>query len=415
MDAQARDWLSSLAGTLEEARVTLAQPLRAAAALGEGTAGRALAAGWIALSLALLCLAAVTLLLARRARRSWPVREIAGISVQVAPTTGPAVLGLRRPEVVVPEWLLHAPQEEQRLVVLHEREHIRAHDPLLLAAGCLSVVLIPWNPLAWWMLLRLRLAVELDCDVRVLRGGVRPQTYGSLLIDMAGHGPGLSLGVPALAGSPSTLERRLRAMTTRLPRFAALRASALGTLGLAALVAACETRMPTAPEIEEMDVAAAETQAKRLQIVTAKDGEVNYFINGKQVSAEEARALAGDRIARVEILRGQAGKETRIHINTDTVSISHDLPRGQGKGESTRVRVMTSKLEDSHFVPARNFEGLLLVDGAIVDPSRMRTLNPDQIEKIEVIKGAPAAKLHSDPKAANGVIRITTKAGASKR
>ncbi|MDQ3521629.1 MAG: hypothetical protein M3434_04735, partial [Gemmatimonadota bacterium] len=127
----------SLMAALGTARATVAQPLRAAAALGEGDTGRALAAGWIVLSLALLGIAAATLLRSRGARRSWPLREVAGTPVRVAPTVGPAVLGLHRPEVVVPEWLLQAPPEEQRLVVMHEQEHIRARDPLLLAVGCL--------------------------------------------------------------------------------------------------------------------------------------------------------------------------------------------------------------------------------------------------------------------------------------
>ncbi|MFP4622689.1 MAG: M56 family metallopeptidase, partial [Gemmatimonadota bacterium] len=52
--------------------------------------------------------------------------------VRVAPAAGPAVMGLRCPEIVVPAWLLEASPEEQRLVVLHEREHLRAGVP----CGC---------------------------------------------------------------------------------------------------------------------------------------------------------------------------------------------------------------------------------------------------------------------------------------
>ena len=95
----------------------------------------------MALSAAVLALAAVTVLRARRARRGWPLADVAGAHVRVSPRVGPAVLGIVRPEVVVPEWLLEAPAEEQRLVVLHEREHVRARDPLVLAAGCLAVAL----------------------------------------------------------------------------------------------------------------------------------------------------------------------------------------------------------------------------------------------------------------------------------
>ncbi|HST57322.1 MAG TPA: M56 family metallopeptidase, partial [Longimicrobium sp.] len=289
------------ARALRAVRTVLARPLQEAAALGTGPAGRALAAGWGALSMLFLALAAGTALRARRARRRWPVADVAGASVRVSPGTGPAVLGVVHPEVVVPAWLLHATEDEQRLVVLHEREHVHARDPLLLAVGCVAVALLPWSPAAWWMLLRLRAAVELDCDARVLRAGVPRRAYGSLLIDMAGRGPGLSLGVPALAGSPSTLERRLRAMNARLPRFARTRAGLFGILGLALLTGACETPLPTTAEVQAMDVATLE--AKTLD-VTAVSENVTYYVDGKQMSAEEAHALVGDQIVRMEVTHG---------------------------------------------------------------------------------------------------------------
>ncbi|MDQ3556701.1 MAG: hypothetical protein M3409_07970, partial [Gemmatimonadota bacterium] len=387
-----------------------------------GPAGRLLAAGWIALSLTLSTFAAATLLRSRGVRRGWPLREIAGTAVRVAPATGPAVLGIRHPEVVVPRWLLDASAEEQRLVVLHERAHVRARDPLVLAAGCLSVALLPWSPAVGWMLLRLRLAVEIDCDARVLRGGVHPYEYGSVLIDMAGRGPGLSLGVPALAGSPSSLERRLCAMTTRLPRFAALRAGALGALAVAALLAACDTRMPTGPEIEAMDVTAAEAQGKNFGIAS-KDGQVTYFVDGKQVSAEEARALGGDKIARMEMVRGQVGEGVIFHIATregtpgeeDRVRVTENiLLETPGKGKHIVYEAtQAGGKKTQRLLPAGEFPGLLFVDGVLTQPSRMRTLNPDDVATIKVIKGPAATRMYDDPKAAQGVIRVTTKAGAS--
>jgi hypothetical protein len=229
---------------------------------------------------------------------------------------GPAVLGIRRPEVVVPAWLLGASPREQRLVVIHEKEHVRARDPLVLLAGCVAAAAMAWNPAAWWMLRRLRAAVELDCDRRVLRHGVRPQEYGAVLIDIAGRGPGLSLGAPALAGPPSILERRLRAMTHRLPRYARLRASLLGVLGVAALASACETPLPTSAELETMDVAAVEARTTRL--VAAPTAGTVYYVDGKQVTAEEARALAGDRIAQMQVNRAESsgGSQHTVHIYT---------------------------------------------------------------------------------------------------
>jgi outer membrane receptor protein involved in Fe transport len=58
---------------------------------------------------------------------------------------------------------------------------------------------------------------------------------------------------------------------------------------------------------------------------------------------------------------------------------------------------------------SRIFNGLLLVDGVQVSASQLAALKPDAIESVEVIKGAAAAKLSSDPAAANGIIRVTMK------
>ncbi|MBD0320961.1 MAG: hypothetical protein ICV87_11550, partial [Gemmatimonadetes bacterium] len=344
----------------------------------------------------------------------------AGTPVRVAPRLGPAVLGLRAPEVVVPRWLLEAPPEEQRLVVLHEREHIRARDPLLLAGGCLAVALVPWNPAAWWMLSRLRTAVELDCDARVLRGGVRPFAYGTLLIDMAGRGPGLTLGAPAMAGSPSSLERRLRAMNVRIPRFAPVRAGLLGVLAAGALVAACSADLPTSAEVERMDVAAVEKQATHLRVFSGVG--MTYTVDGKAVSAEEARAISPDRIASIEVDKKPDGTGT-VAITTGTnvngtrlrirdPNIQHGtLPAGDNvmvlPGDTTK-RQFRVRVGGPH--GGEVFEGLMVIDGRIVSEGAFRSIDPNRIDKVEVIKGARAAEMYpGNPAAAKGVISITTK------
>ena len=418
-DAAPAGSAATLARALQASREALAGTLRRAAALGRGTAGTALAAGWGVLSAALLLLAAGTAVRAGRARRAWPVARVADTTVRVAPRAGPAVLGIRRPEVVVPAWLLAESPEEQRLVVMHEAEHVRARDPLVLAAGCVAVALVPWSPDAWWMLLRLRAAVEMDCDARVLRRGVGRLAYGTLLIEMAGRGPGLSLGAPALAGSPSTLERRLKAMNARLPRFAPVRAGALGLLALAALAGACESPLPTSAEVERMDVAAAEAHAGGLTIVQANGGEVKYYVDGKQVTAEEARALTSDRIVRLEMTRA-AGAGT---VNISTTAGADIDPGARARREATyvasrsddRVGVLVTGADAGGarvIQPSQTFEGLLVIDGVVTDAGALRTLSPATIDRVEVIKGAAATAVYDDPRAAHGVIRITTKAAA---
>ena len=129
----------------------------------------------------------------RRARRRWPLTRHAGTRVRVAPAI-PVLssIGVPRPEIVVPRWLLARPPHEQRLVIAHEAEHVagrstRCSLPRAVSPSCS----FPWCPALWYMFSRLRLAVELDCDARVLRAGAAPRSYGALLIDVAEQSDGI--------------------------------------------------------------------------------------------------------------------------------------------------------------------------------------------------------------------------------
>lgn len=214
---------------------TIMAPMQQAIATGKRTPtplNRYLAALWLVLSALVLGLFAGVHLYFNNLRRSWPVTYLYGVQVRVAPDIGPLVVGLYRPEIVIPQWLLSCRPDEQRLVLAHECEHIRARDPLLLAAAWAAAALLPWHPATWWMFSRVRLAVELDCDGRVLRQGIARQTYSNLLVDLAGRHAALPVGMTALADKSSHLEKRLLAMNVR-PRFTRTRR---GILIAAALV-----------------------------------------------------------------------------------------------------------------------------------------------------------------------------------
>ena len=55
-----------------------------------------------------------------------------------------------------------------------------------------------------------------------------------------------------------------------------------------------------------------------------------------------------------------------------------------------------------------SFTGLILIDGRVASPAEMRALDPRRILTVEVTKGPAAAQQHSDPRARDGIIRITT-------
>jgi beta-lactamase regulating signal transducer with metallopeptidase domain len=133
-----------------------------------------------------------------------------GVPVLVTDAMGPATVGLWRSHVLLPRWVLAMPGSQRQYVVRHEEEHRRAGDARLLLVASLALILLPWNISLWWLHRRLRLAVEMDCDNRVVGSLGNPNAYGELLFKVAqasSHSPRLQ---PAFLGGVGMLEYRLR-------------------------------------------------------------------------------------------------------------------------------------------------------------------------------------------------------------
>ena len=140
-----------------------------------------------------------------------------GVPVVVTDSMGPATVGFWRSRVLVPRWVLALPGVQRQYVLRHEEEHRTAHDGRLLFVASLTVILMPWNLTLWWQLRRLCLAVEMDCDHRVVNGLGDATAYGELLLKVAraaSRGPRLQ---PALLGGVGTLKRRLTALLAPTP------------------------------------------------------------------------------------------------------------------------------------------------------------------------------------------------------
>ena len=347
--------------------------------------GQSLLLLWAAGALAALAIIGSTHGRFHRQRRRWPASELLGRRVRVAPDVGPAVMGVARPEIVVPRWFLHLDPAESGLVLAHEGEHIRARDPLLLTLAWSVAALLLWNPAVWWMLSRLRLAVELDCESRVIRRGADPRSYGSLLIDLAGRSSPLRFGMLALADPPSQLERRLLAMTYQRTRSAAPRAGALGGLALGALLAACAAELPTAAQIQQMDVADAETAARSAALGIERN--TIYTLDGVVVTAEQARAVAPERIATMAVT-GAASPETpsRLDIVTKMAAAGEGAERVPADAGSVGVKVRSGLPLpglQAGAVPVLFIDGVRKAYDARTSP--FGDLRPEEIESISVV------------------------------
>ncbi len=180
---------------------------------------------WGLVSLTLLTRTLIATRVWRRRIRQWTVTDLDGVSVTVTDGVGPAVLGLWQPRILIPQWLLTQPEEQRAAALAHEREHVRAHDARWLALGRLLVSLLPWNLALWWLYRRLRQAIEVDCDARVVRGGLEALAYGQSLLALATTAPSTAGAAIGLFERRSHLGRRVRILampTRRWWRWAAL-------------------------------------------------------------------------------------------------------------------------------------------------------------------------------------------------
>lgn len=265
--------------------------------------------GWLALSVMLATILATVWWRVHRARREWPVGRVQDVIVRVAPHVGPFVVGVMRPEIVVPRWLLARADDEQRLAVAHEQEHLRARDPVLLTAAWLVVVMTPWNLACWYMLSRLRLAIELDCDARVVRRGAAPAVYGSLLIDVAQHASPLTLSALGLAGESSQLYQRILALRGRVAPFARTRSVVAALFAASGVLAACRISPPRASTPTSPLASLSEARAAGSSDSTsAADGEPLFLIDGVRSTHAALLRLDKKQIAAVEVVKGIAAQ-----------------------------------------------------------------------------------------------------------
>ena len=344
---------------------------------------------WAIASVALMVLIAGVHARVRRAGAAWPVADLHGTRVRVSPRVGPVVVGVSRPEIVVPQWLLERTADEQRLVIAHEAEHLAARDGLLLGAAYVAAALMPWNPAIWAMFSRLRLAVELDCDARVLRGGVAAESYGALLIDVAERALPFELGALAFTKSPSHLRQRIVAMRRSIPTFARLRGSIVAAFGVVALFAACEAKMPTSAEMAAMDVGAMEKSAGALGVAPMNAA---YIVDGRRVPRAKALSLKPQDVVSVQFAKGGGDVEDIVEVHT--VAVKRIAPP-DATGDP-----ITDVLQRS--------EPLIIIDGVRSTSAALKGLDRKSIANINVIKGDAVTKLYG-PEALRGVIEVVTK------
>ncbi len=290
----------------------------------------------------------------RREMRSWTPGQVLDSPVLLSPDRGPAVVGVRRAVIVLPRWVVQLEEDLLRLIFLHEREHQRVGDHKLFVLGLAGVVLMPWNPLLWWSLRRLRLGMEFDCDRRVLARGVPEREYAEALLTVGSRTLRTPLVATTFAEPRSVVERRLRRMTQPLGRLRGPRAlAAAGVAGLA-LGIACQSKPPVSPLAESAEPAVVEVpDAAPLAPEPARPTFIPYDAPPRLENSSQVMRALQDEYPRDLRDAGIGGRvELWLHVGE-----TGDVESAQVKTSSGHPRIDAAALEVAEglrFEPARH-------------------------------------------------------------
>jgi Cache domain/BlaR1 peptidase M56 len=194
------------------------------------------------------------------------------------------------------------------LVIAHERSHLGAYDTQLLTIAVCLLACMPWNPMLWWQLRRLRLAIELDCDARVLSLGYAVARYSETLIAVGERQSASYTMAMARYGSKSFLEQRIRNMLRKKTRHARVWALALACIGVSLAVCAAEVAPPKVDFVDKTSNQGISVDPQLLQA----NGQPDVRALRSQILLMQAEGIA-DKISQfIKEIESQLGWTTQL-------------------------------------------------------------------------------------------------------
>jgi bla regulator protein BlaR1 len=218
--------------------------------------------------------------------RRWRTDTLAGARVYVTEGVGPAVVGLLRPRIVIPTWVTMALPRQQAAVIAHEQSHLDARDPQLFTLALALLVFMPWNLPLWWQLRRLRHAIEVDCDARVLQGGIDPTHYGETLISVGERQSAYVGAVAAMSESRSFLEERIRIMISKPVKWRRGGVAALAAISLAITAIAAQVSPPNVEAVEAAETQGGAPQASERTEIKLPEATLDRYVGNYQLNAQ---------------------------------------------------------------------------------------------------------------------------------
>ena len=288
-------------------------------------------------------------------------RLLAGVRARppvklTADTMSPAVCGLFRPAILIPQTLAENFSDEQlRAVLLHELIHLRRRDVWLNFLQSLLQIVYWWHPLVWLANARIRRVREEAVDDAVmlaLAGGA--EAYAPTLLQVAKlalNRPLVSLGLVGIMESRSALRQRIeRLVDFRPPRRAGL--TLVSIFGILAFTAVA-VPMGGAPGATEEQILPAPAVPVPAMVTNTSPSRyqqrLETIIKKKQPSADDmvkSASLMADAQSDLQFSGPQefppsSGMDTSILNNPNFSAALHELQKREEVEELPEPEVVT--------------------------------------------------------------------------
>ncbi len=205
----------------------------------------------------------------------------------------PFTFGWLNTTVVLPDALKGTP-EKLNLALRHELMHIKHRDYLLNNLLILVKALFWFHPLVHYLYNDFKEYREISCDSEVLADStISRKSYAELLFELAPKNVFPNSRTVSMAVNPSTLKKRIHAMTHQPYSNKIFRSSII-----AAVVSALSiTGVIACSDVQNTGITNQDVAEAQHSIITTETGEQPlYVINGEQMDLEES----GDIISRIK-------------------------------------------------------------------------------------------------------------------
>ena len=145
-------------------------------------------------------------------------------------------------------------------------------------------------------------------------------------------------------------------------------------------------------------------QKEKIKIQINDDANPDVYIDGKKYDTAIIDLLDSDKIANIEVIKGEKAVEEYDSPNGVVLITTkkNDEPLVEISSDKSKIKIKTNKDKD------KDKEPLIIIDGKASSKKELKKLNPNKIETISVIKGEKAMEKYNT---SNGVIEVKTKKG----